>query len=293
MMTSTPELDKMKKAQKYGKNNFNLKREINPIDFVENVVLKRLDHLFHFVKNHNSEFFEDYVMKLQLKFKSLAKKNILKVSQINIQTITKFENLKNYPNLIKNIINFCLDLLELQHIAEWINKEIELYEKNILKARLFPKYYSLLVLTEVTGKEKAFKLFKESISHYFEINPFAHSVENLEILRENYIQMVQQEGVVRILSEVENGKLIIRKETCPAAELLKEFNNPELSYVVECYEDLKISTRFNKHFKSTLNYTLIEGFPYCDMIVHDTSINSNLDHPPKGFFDNLYPLHAQ
>jgi hypothetical protein len=35
----------------------------------------------------------------------------------------------------------------------------------------------------------------------------------------------------------------------------------------------------------------VKGDPYCSCIFHDTRIDWDLKHPPKEFWDSIWPLH--
>jgi hypothetical protein len=39
-----------------------------------------------------------------------------------------------------------------------------------------------------------------------------------------------------------------------------------------------------------MEHTIVEGYPYCDCVVHDIRINDDLTHPLKEFWDNIWPL---
>jgi len=97
-------------------------------------------------------------------------------------------------------------------------------------------------------------------------------------------------GWYGVLSEVKNGKFFFRKDNCPWAEALMDLPDKEIKYLICCYGDFQAAvTRSNDCFVLTMKHTVIEEDPYCDCIYHDTSVDWDLTHPPKEFWDNLEP----
>ncbi|MFQ5979162.1 MAG: L-2-amino-thiazoline-4-carboxylic acid hydrolase [Candidatus Heimdallarchaeota archaeon] len=277
--------------QKYGEYNPNLKIEFYSVEFVERALLARLNHLLGFLLDHNPEIHNRYLLKLKSRFESLVQVNLVVQKAIEIEELgRKYDHLLDQPEIITLILNYGFWLLNLPKDAAWESQKVEISEKNYLGTYLLGYYQLVLVLAEIMGKEEAIKLLKDHIDQFYHNHPRIPKVPDLERLREMHIEGAQDGGEIRIISDVHDGKLVIRKDSCLWAEIMKDLNDPELAYIVACYGDFKNCSERNQNFVLTRNYTIVEGFPYCDEVIHDTRIVNNLGHPPKEYFDNLWPL---
>ena len=114
---------------------------------------------------------------------------------------------------------------------------------------------------------------------------------NLVELAEMWLQedTINSPGLIRIVSDVKDGKLYLRKDTCLWNDAIADLEDQELRYVVCCYGDYEAIKRNNRNFVMTMKHTIIEGHPYCDCVIHDTRITADLTHPPDDFFSSMIP----
>jgi len=287
------------KFQKYGKelpNALELEGEIQPIDFAMNSSFKRLNYLLKIIRNKKPNIFSDYIKNLELKYKSLVKEDILSKKVLDITEFLKdFEYLKEYPKLAKYNLEYFLQILQLSDKDDWIKEKTNVVEKNYLRAFLIPRYYNVLVLTETIKRDEAIKLYKYFVSQNIKDNlsPNRKIFDTLEDFQE-YFEMDKKEitiGWHGVLSDVKDGKYFFRKDNCLWADALIDLPDKMLKYLICCYGDFQIAVaRSNDNFILTMKHTIVEGDPYCDCIIHDTSIDWNLTHPPKEYWDAIVPL---
>ncbi|MFW9916749.1 MAG: L-2-amino-thiazoline-4-carboxylic acid hydrolase [Candidatus Thorarchaeota archaeon] len=278
-------------VQKYGEYNPYQKTEVQAVEFVERALLTRLNYLLGFLERYNAEVHQKYLEELTLKLETLVQENFVVQKVIDVFCFCgKYENLKEQPELCELVVNYGLGLLNLPNDVPWESQKIEIAERDCLRGFLIGYYQLALALTEIIDRKEAINLLKKQIDQFLHNNARIPKIPDLETARENFIEEAHEGGEVRIISDVHDGKLILRKDTCQWADIMKETNDPELSYVVACYGDFKNCSERNENFVLTRNYTIMEGYPYCDEIIHDSRIVSNLKHPPKEFFDKLWPL---
>jgi hypothetical protein len=278
------------RVQKYGEYDPYQKTEIQAVEFVERALLARLNHLLGFLERYNPDLYRKYLLALTSKLETLVQENFVIQKVIDVYCYcSKYDNLKDQPELCELVVNYGLGLLNLPKDEPWESQTIEIDERDYLRGFLIGYYQLALILTQIIDRKVAIKLLKRQIDQFLHDHPRIPKIPDLETTRENFIEGAQEGGEVRIISDVHDGKLIIRKDTCQWADIMKETNDPELSYVVACYGDFKNCSERNQNFVLTRNYTIVEGYPYCDEIIHDTRIVSNLKHPPREFFDKLWP----
>ncbi len=284
------------KFQKYGKEIPNLldkEVELQPIDFAQKSPFKRLNYLLGLIKEKESSSFKDYINNLKLKLKSLIEEDFVTEKNLNIvELLTNFDILKEHPELAKNSLNYFLQMLHVSEKDDWVNEKVKILNKNYLRSFLIPKYYNLLVLAETIGREEAFQLYKFYVTKFINDNlsPNRKIFDTMEAFKDHFEKDKKEVtiGWYGLLSEVKNGKFFFRKDNCPWAEALMDLPDTEIKYLICCYGDFQAATtRSNDSFVLTMKHTVVEGDPYCDCIYHDTSVDWDLTHPPKEFWDNI------
>ena len=278
------------KFKEYGEFRTDLEEEIVPKELLERRI-SSIDYLLCFLREKEDEFLHIYLSNLRSKFQNLIIKKFKQVDEMNIKKILeKTEILKDVPELVKDYFKLCLQLLEIEESIQ-IDETIKLPERNFLRAYLIPRYYFLSVLTETIEREKAIEYYKEQMNQYCLENASKFTqIANLEELCELYIKQSKEGGIIRIIGDIEDGKLIVRKDSCTWYHAIKDLEDRELIYYAICYGDIPVTSAMNKNFVLTRDYTIAEGFSYCDEVTHDTRINENIEHPSKEFFDNIWPV---
>ena len=275
-------------VEKYGEYDPDLKIKVNPIEYPERAVLPRLDHLLEMITQLNPEILSQFITNLINKAQSLNDVNYLEKLDIDVSSsLENLEKLKNHIELAEEIYNLAIMFQDLPTSDLSSEEEIEILHKNVLRGFLFPIYYQILVLIETLGKKKAVDLYEKHVETYILNHPRIPKIKDLDTLRENTINGALEWGEVRVVSEIENGKYIVRKDSCRWYDVLKELDDPEISHLAACIGDFASCTARNKNFVLTRSYTIVQGHPYCDEVFHDKSINEEIIHPSKEFFDNL------
>ena len=148
------------------------------------------------------------------------------------------------------------------------------------------------MLTETIDRTEAIEIYKR---HFEQITRewVAENKERFQNLEEFFEDTSKKDpenpGWVGLVGEVENGKVLVRKDTCLWADAMLEYPDSELKFLVCCYGDYSSIKVSNRHFELTMEHSIAGGHSYCDCVVHDTRINDKLDHPSDQFFADLKP----
>ncbi len=274
----------------------------NALDEIENKIqsvktalisqLKRLNYLIDFIKEKNSTKYRDYIINHEDKFNSLIKEDQVSKKLDISKILTDYENLKDYPKLVTNYLNFIYHTLKISEKVNWDKEEIKINHRDYLRAFLLPRFYNLTVLIETIGRDEAIRLYKNFVTQNIVDNssPNRKIFDRLDDFREFFKKDKKEVtiGVIGVLSEVENGKFYFRKDNCLWADALQDILDKELKYLVCCYGDFQAAVSRSKgNFVLTMKHTIVEGDPFCDCIYHDTNIDWNLTHPEKEFWENI------
>jgi hypothetical protein len=269
-------------------------REVQPIQFAKHSPLKRLNLLLGSVKQYRPDILIDYVTRLQKRYADLAESELAKEWSIDVSELTtEFDHLKEFPTLAESNLSYYLQILQPPFSSDWKNETVKVSQRNQLRAVLCPKYQNIRVLTETIDRRDAIELYK--IYHdEFMREGRSSSEDRYKTLDEFSARWNQEDndgnrGLIRVISEVKDGKLYLRKDTCLWADAIEDLEDQELKYYVCCYGDFESARLANRHFVLTMERTIIEGHPYCDSVFHDTRISNDLSHPSDEFFAVMEP----
>ena len=94
----------------------------------------------------------------------------------------------------------------------------------------------------------------------------------------------------RITFLTEKGIAGVKITRCLWVDILKEFDDPKISYAVACHHDLHAARYINKNFRLTRKKTLMQGNGFCDFCWHDISIDKEMKHLSDDFWQELDDL---
>jgi hypothetical protein len=271
-------------------------QEVQPLEFAIRSPIRRLDYLIGFIKKSKPEIVKKFIKNLKEKYEEKSEISYVKKDDFDIaEILLDFSNLKEFSDLAMKSLNYFLNLLEIDDRFDWIKKKTKVPQRNYLRSFLGPKYINVESLSEIIEREEAIKLYKRYITEYIidYDKDREENVDNLDSLWERYFQnyeVGELDHWVVIHSKPKNGKMIYRKDTCLWDDAMDGFSDKELKYLVCCYGDFQGAKRENRYFVLTMDYAIAKGDPYCSCVIHDTRMDWNLSHPPKEYWDNIWPL---
>jgi hypothetical protein len=257
--------------------------------------LNRVNHLMKFIEEKKPDILPKFVKLLQKKISETIKIDYFKKQDFNLSDILKELNqLKTNTQLVKSIINFVFNLLQLPNDLDQKNDKIEVTHGSNLRSFLVPRYYNVMVLSEIFGKEEAIKFYKVFRTDYTKLfAPRKNMYKDTTDMFNAFTAKAENEKLkgVFIMGTPENGKLFSRKDFCVWAEALKDYPDKDFKYLAACYGDFQgASTMQNENFILTMKNTIMQGDAYCSAITHDTRVDWNLYHPDETFWDTIHPL---
>ena len=265
--------------------------EYQPLEHAERL-LRSFDHFLSAVRTQQPTILEEYVANLVVRYQPLLNNEYLSLRDDEIAPIIdELVHLREYHQLARVYVNYNFQLLQLAKKTKWKRAKIQTNLRTLMRSRYLPIYTNLKVLTETLPREQAIQLFKDCINDHMRkrIEEMDDRYQTLEELREMFLKMGEW-GVVGNVSEVKDGKLIMRRDTCLHNALLADIPDKELKFLTCCYGDYEGVRSFNKHFKLTMHHTRVRGDAYCDCVYYDTRITKDFTHPSKEFFDSIWPL---
>lgn len=259
---------------------------VNPQNFAESILLS-IDRFLIYVSQQRPSILDTYISDLTKFFGAaipFSYKNHQGFNQSNINSSSSV--LKKYPEFIKVALDLILSFLKLPENYNWEPDDISVLRTDMTRASILPFYYRAKMLAETMERAEAIQLLKDYIDNAVR-NQEVQQYEDLDSLYERETQSSKEnENSIWSYVKVCEGKYASRTDRCEPYVVLKDFNDPELSYVVACYGDFTRARKFNENFVMTRTTTLMNG-PFCDTCFHDTRYVDKIEHPPREFFEKL------
>jgi hypothetical protein len=196
-----------------------------------------------------------------------------------------------YPELSKNYLSYYIQLLGLATYDGDMDSTVTVKKRNYFRSFLCPRYYNLLILIEVLGREEAIQLYKRYITLYYldDLADREDSVENVEEIFERVA--ARSAGTpsdwLMVVAIIGPGKYAFKNENCLWVDALADLPDAEIKYLVCCYGDYTTVKTHNQHFVLTMEHTIAQGDDYCSRVIHDPRVDWDLRHPPKEFWDGM------
>jgi hypothetical protein len=285
------------KFRKYGQPNSNITETIRPLDKSHEFVFRRLDSLLDHILVQDPSIYHQYVQRLYARFRALVGENGFETKIADVEKIiTSYPTIKAEPELMRLHLCLFIRTLGITELMFWDNNETQIELSNFIESAVIPEYNWLLVLCDLLGKDEAIPIYKEATNRYcvkYDTDTIS-KYDTLEEMRDAFTKFWESGrlGRVRIASDVEDGKWIVRCENCEKISALRELEtyDRELLDVAECHSDFQVTRLFNENFVLTRARTIGAGDTYCDFVYHDIRIDKELKHPSPEYLDSLDSL---
>ena len=272
--------------------------EINPSEMVPRFVLNRLDYLIGFISEKSPDNAGQFVKDLEQKYRKLAKSDYLSKYALDLKSITAGkDHLSNHQSLVEAALNYYIQMLDLPDGSKW-DETVEVVNRNYHQAFLHPRYYNLVTLIDTLGREEAIHLWKRFFTHYLidtrkpREKPFV-DLETMLAERTAAVDEDNQSDWVVVRGMIADGKYAYRNDNCLWVDSLDDLPDPEIKYYVCCYGDYEGAKNMHENIVMTMEHTIAQGDPYCSRVLHDTRVDYDLRHPPKEFWDNIWPVKSK
>ncbi|TFG96658.1 hypothetical protein E4H12_10560 [Candidatus Thorarchaeota archaeon] len=269
--------------------------EINPKEQAPEFVLKKLDYLLGFLHERSPDNIDAFAKNLEKQYKKLTKSDYISDKNVDLSDLlTEYENLAEYASLTHAAMNYYFQVLDISDESAW-DENIVVVNRNYHQAFLHHRYYSLLTLIETVGREEAIGLWKRFITQFIidDRIPRETPFVDLETLFAERMATIDEDNPsdwVMIRGMIAEGKYAYRNDNCFWVEALEDLPDSEIKYYVCCYGDYEGARDYDERIVLTMEHTIAQGDPYCSRVMHDTRVDFDLRHPPKEFWDNMWPV---
>ena len=285
---------KFYRVGEFKENVLEKKVEINPSEMTPRFVLNRLDYLIGFISEKSPGDLDQFTKRLEEKYRKLAKSDRLSKYDLNLgELLVDKTNLSNHQSLVEAALNYYIQVLNLPDGSKW-DETVEVVNRNYHQAFLHPRYYNLLTLIDTLGRDEAISLWKRFFTHYLidTRKPREKPFVDLETLLEERMAAVDEDNPsdwVAIRGMIADGKYAFRNDNCLWVDSLDDLPDSEVKYYVCCYGDYEGAKNQHESIIMTMEHTIAQGDSYCSRVLHDTRVDYDLRHPPKEFWDNMWP----
>ncbi|MHA2153522.1 MAG: hypothetical protein ACXAAQ_16245, partial [Candidatus Thorarchaeota archaeon] len=233
---------KFYRVGKLKENALEKKVEINPDEMLPEFVMNRLDYLIGLISEKSPDNTDQFVDTLEGKYRELLKSDYLSKYDIDLRKITvDKDNLSYLQSLVDAALNYYIQVLDLPNGSMW-DETVKVVNRNYHQAFLHPRYYNLLSLIEILGREEAIGLWKRFFTQFIIDNrkPREKPFVDLETFLEGKITAIDEENPSDwqvVCGMIADGKYAYRNDNCLWVDSLDDLPDSEIKYYVCCYGD--------------------------------------------------------
>ena len=268
---------------------------INPKEQAPQFVLSRLNFLLGFLREHSPDNIDAFTKNLEKWYQKLTRTDYIKEKGIDLnEFIDDYDNLAEYTGLLNAALNYYFQVLDFSKDSKW-DEDIVVVNRNYHQSFLHPRYYNLLTLIETVGREEAIRLWKRFFTEFviydrvLREKPFV-DLESWFAERQAAVDVENPSDWVVVRGMIADGKFAYRNDNCLWVESLDDLPDAEIKYYVCCYGDYEGARNLHESIVLTMEHTIAQGDPYCSRVMHDTRVDYDLRHPPKEFWDKMWPV---
>lgn len=285
------------KFTRIGKLKQDITIPVKLLEKAEEFIFRRLDSLLDTIHEYDAAIFEAFIKQLPTKLKKLVKTKQVEGKTTKVSSLVKeFEHLQGRLALVALHLDLFLQTLDLTESQFMMpeRREIPLHRFN--RSAFLPEFTWITLLVELIGKDKAITLYQHYTNRYIIKYDTGNlpTYATLEEMRENWVKFIESGklGRIRVVSNVEDGRFIFRCDNCEKLEGIGDLDgyDRDILNTIICYGDFQVTQLYNEFFRLTRTQTIAAGHPYCDFVFHDTRLDKDMLHPPKEFFDGIWPL---
>jgi len=241
--------------------------------------LKRVNSFLKMVKKTHPEAINGIIDTLEEKFSHTPVIPQLYDNEFSVLSV--------YPNLQDKIVNTIWNYMNLPSNILDETQQTSINVKDYLRSYLLILYTLAKSLETIMSHDDAIDYFQAYIDQNTrkERDPTKYLKELADIPTEEFQRMYQSHNFVEF--KIHSGKQGTKITKCKWYEVMKDLNEPDISYAVCCYYDFEATKNMNPNFVLTRKKTIMQGDDYCDFCDHDIRIEHAVEHPPEVFWKTL------
>jgi hypothetical protein len=271
--------------------NPQVKVQINPSRKVEQE-FRQTDLVLQYLKTNQPIVVQEYIKALKRRLVENLEDFHIELSFFDLDSVRKnLTVLGDYTELQELLVQFTCKNLEISTENQVRSNETEILSINRVKAQEVLSYYRVKALVDILGKEQAVPLWKEIVA--FRIIASREkgqtNIEQLSMM-ENFERAVgiwTKIGMADFTRAIfDENKYLFRFDSCFTHEVLKNFNDPDISYLATCY--IGDAEEFNKEktVKLRRTQTLHHG-DFCDELYWNSNVHKDVEQPSLEFTKKL------
>ncbi|MHA2251481.1 MAG: hypothetical protein ACXAD7_14050 [Candidatus Kariarchaeaceae archaeon] len=280
------------KVETYKCFNAQAKGKINLDEFVQEE-LDKVNLVFEGLNNLQADLMSEYLISYKQRLREvLSDYQVKETEEIDVtgQNLTVIGGDIEMQSLI---LHFLFTNLEISHFP--IQKESEVLYSNQQKASRRLAYHGVKALEDIIGKEEATRNYKEVLTHVIREMKMKSKKDppkdprdiKRSTSRNHYITRSCRKGIGDFTIGIfDDYKEIYRFDRCIVHEVLKDFKDPDITFLSSCYvgEHPEMNKGEIIHLQRT--QTLHHG-EFCDELYWNNEVHPYPEQPSLEFTRSL------
>lgn len=261
----------MKQLFESNHKNLNKIKELNLLQFFQGQFEEFMNYLGELKKERPTvipALLKAYILRFQTEFINASSKSLVDLPETLFQ---EFSIYQIYPEVAKTLGKAMLVFLNLERstfdlISEKKSLDVDVSVKfaHYVQCGYFHVYYLFLELKRLIGEEKGMQVVKTITTRLFQRpNTRRPKFDTIKDLMMYYGKSSKDTHNFEVV-EQDDGSYTMYTTGCLFGEALREVEDPELMYLIICYEDFFSVKHHNPNFAMSRSKTIVQGDNLCD-----------------------------
>jgi hypothetical protein len=288
-----PMATKPKKTQSIHKEwhrvyNPEARREVDPTQIIIQV-LSSTDRFLKYVADTRAGILDDFGTSVITKLDNYLQGYRSDMRDLNFGQICEILPFSRaFPAIFELSLHLVSKQLKIPQDHSFASPKVEVRTVDSLGALSVPRYHRIKAIVEVLGRDVGIHFFKDFVEHIFRQPPEKRYNRSFKEFKQMLIDSwSRSESFEFVIAHFDDHMFVGKFNKCMRYEVLKYLDDPEISFLAQCYEGPANVARISKKFRMRRQVTLFNHH-FCDEFFWDSEVHGeNPAQPSLEFLESL------
>jgi hypothetical protein len=287
-METAPEKAQIVHTEWHRVYNPEARREVDPTQIIMQV-LSGTDRLLKYIADTRAGILDDFGASVITKLDNYLQGYRSEMQDLDFRQICEpllFS--RTFPAIFELSLHLVGKQLKMPQDHSFASRKVVVRTVDSLGARSVPRYHRIKALVEVLGRDVGIQFFKDFVEHIFEQPPEKRDKRSFKEFKEMLINSwSRSESFDFVIAHLDDHMFVGKFNKCMRYEALKHLDDPEISFLAQCYEGPANVARITRNFRLRRQVTLFDHH-FCDEFFWDSEVHG--ENPAQPLLEFLEAL---
>jgi hypothetical protein len=287
-MATEPEKTQIVHKEWHRVYNPEARREVDPTQIIRQV-LSSTDRLLKYIADTRAGILDDFCTSVITKLYNYLQGYRSDRRDLNFGQICEILPFSRaFPAIFELSLHLVSKQLKIPQDHSFASPKVEVRTVDSLGALSVPRYHRIKAMVEVLGRDEGIQLYKDFVAHIFRQPPEKRDKRSFKEFKKMLINSwSRSESFEFVIAHFDDYMFVGKFNKCLRYEALKDLDDPEISFLAQCYEGPANVARISKNFRLRRQVTLFNHH-FCDEFFWDSEVHGeNPAQPSLEFLESL------